>query len=130
MTIRHVPPPQWHAFLDRFSREHRAWLATVHGVEHGRPTTRVPSVAIRSVSLEEDVLDGIVRVTYGNGLSLCAPGPSAVRVQQTDDGADCALEIDTAGGALVRVAFRATARAEELDGMAPCELTDAVPSFN
>ena len=129
MTIQHVPPPQWRGFLDRFSREHRAWLATVHGVEHGRPTTRMPSVAIRSVSLEEDLRDGIVRVTYGNGLSLCAPRPSAVRVQQTEDGADCALEIDTASGGLVRLAFRATARPEELDGFAPGELTDEASSL-
>jgi hypothetical protein len=130
MTIQQVPPPQWRPFLERFSREHRAWLATVHGVEHGRPMTRVPSVAIHSVSLERDVPDGVVRVMFGNGLSLCAPRPSVIRVQKADDGADCALEIDTVTGGFVRVAFRASARPEELDGLAPGELTDEVSSFN
>lgn len=130
MTIQYVPPPQWRSFLERFSREHRAWLATVHGVEHGRPVTRVPSVAIRSVSLEEDAAQRVVRVTFGNGLSLCAPRPSAVRVQTTeDDGADGALEIETVTGGFVRVAFLATARAEELDGVAPGEVTDDLASF-
>lgn len=121
MTIKYVPPPQWRSFLERFSREHRAWLATVHGVEHGRPVTRVPSVAIRSVSLEEDTAERVVRVTFGNGLSLCAPRPSAVRVQKTNDGTDSALEIDTVTGGCVRVAFRTMARPEELDGVAPGE---------
>ena len=130
MTIQYVPPPQWRSFLERFSREHRAWLATVHGVEHGRPVTYVPSVAIRSVSLEEDTAERVVRVTFGNGLSLCAPRPSAVRVQKTDDdGADGALEIETVTGGFVRVAFRSTARPEELDGVAPGELSDEVASL-
>ena len=91
--------------------------------------TRVPSVAIRAVSLEEEFTDCVVRVTFGNGLSLCAPRPSAVRVQKTDDGADCALEIETVTGGFVRVAFRATARPEELDGVAPGELTGEVVSL-
>ena len=129
MTIQNVPPPQWHSLLERFSREHRAWLATVHGVEHQRPVTRVPSVAIRAVSLEEESADRVVRVTFGNGLSLCAPRPSVIRVQKTDVGAECALEIETVTGGFVRVAFRATARPEELDGAAPGEVTDRVPSF-
>jgi hypothetical protein len=90
--------------------------------------TRVPSVAIRSVSLEEDLPDGVVRVTFGNRLSLCVPRPSVIRVQKTDDGADCALEIDTVTGGLVRVAFRATARPEELDGVAPGESIDELVS--
>jgi hypothetical protein len=123
MTTQHVPPPQWRSFLERFSQEHRAWLAAVHGVEHRRPVTCVPSVAIRAVSLEEEFLDGVVRVTFENGLSLCSARPSTVRVQRTDDGPDCALEIETVTGGFVRVAFRATARPEELDGTAPSELT-------
>jgi hypothetical protein len=129
MTIRYIPPPQWRSFLERFSREHRAWLATVHGVEHGRPVTRVPCVAIRVVSLEGNPPDCVVRVTFRNGVSLCAPRPVAVRVQKTNDGPDRALEIDTAAGGFVRVAYRATARSEELDGVVAGELTDEVASL-
>jgi hypothetical protein len=45
-------------------------------------------------------------------------------VDAREDGAERALEIDAAEGTFVRLAFRATARPEELDGMAPAELAD------
>jgi hypothetical protein len=121
-TIRDVPATQWHAFFERFSREHRAWRATVHGVAQGVPITRVPSVALESVTLERHVPDLIVRLRFANGISLCTTGPRAVRVEQTDDGAECALEVDAADDAFVRVAFRATALPEQLDGVAPGEV--------
>jgi hypothetical protein len=51
-----------------------------------------------------------------------------VRVQEANDGAEWALEIDTAEGAFMRIAFRATALPEQLDGIAPGELrADALP---
>jgi hypothetical protein len=108
--------------LDRFSRAHRAWLATVHGVEQGMPVTSISSTAIKSVALEPQGPDHILRLIFANGISLCAPRPSAVRVQEANDGAEWALEVDTAEGAFMRIAFRATALPEQLDGIAPGEV--------
>jgi hypothetical protein len=122
VTIRDVPPYEWPSFFDRFSRVHRAWRATVHGVEHGRPVTCVPSAAIESVALEHRVPDQILRLTFANGISLCALRPCRLRVQEADDGAEWALEVDTAYGAFIRMAFRATALPEQLDGIAPGEI--------
>lgn len=126
MMVRDVPRSEWSSFLERFTGEHRAWRATVHGIERGVPATWVPSAAIKSVTLETQVPDLIVRLTFVDGVSLCAPGPSAVRVQESADGAECALEVDTTDGALIRLAFRATALPEQLDGIAPGEVADAV----
>jgi hypothetical protein len=123
MTVRDVPPSEWCSFLERFSREHRAWLATIHGIEHGVPVTVVPSVAIRSVILEKHA-DPVVRLTFSNGASLCAPRPCVIRVQETGYRAACALEVETVDGAFVRLAFRAVALPEQLDGIAPNELDD------
>jgi hypothetical protein len=124
MTVRDVPRSEWSSFLERFTREHRAWRATLHGIERGVPVTCVPSAAIRSVTLETHAPDPIVRLMLVNGVSLCAPRPCAVRVQKAKDGAECALEVDTVDGAFTRVAFRAIARPEQLDGIAPNELDD------
>jgi hypothetical protein len=123
MAIQNIPHAEWPAFLERFSREHRAWLATIHGIERGMPITRVPSVAIKKVTLERHVSEEIVRLTFRNGISLRVLRPSAVRVQQADGGLTSALEIEALDGVLVRVAFRATARLDQLDGVAPGELT-------
>jgi hypothetical protein len=124
MRIRDVPPTEWASFLERFSREHRAWRATIHGIEHGLPVTVVPSVAIRSVLLEKHAADAAVRLTFGNRVSLCAPRPCVIRVQETDCRSACALEVETLDGALIRLAFRAVALPEQLDGIAPSELGD------
>ena len=129
MTVRDVPRSEWRSFLERFTREHRAWLATIHGIERGVVVTRVPSEAIKSVALEHHVPGAIVRLTFVNGVSLCAPRPSAVRVQETEDGAECALEVDTVDGAFTRLAFRATALPEQLDGIAPNEVAHEISTI-
>jgi hypothetical protein len=117
-----VPAVEWRTFLERFGRRHRAWLATVHGVERGVPVTRIPSLALSAVMLDGRSPE-LLRLTFANGVSLCAPRPRAVRVQRTEHGAECALEIDTADDGFLRMAFRATALPEELDGAAPAEVT-------
>jgi hypothetical protein len=117
-----IPAVEWQSFLERFGRRHRAWLMTVHGVERGMPVTRAASVPLESVTLERRGQDDLVRVTFGTGASLCAPRPRAIRVQHTDEGAEWALEVDTADDAVIRLAFRATALPDQLDGLVPGEL--------
>jgi hypothetical protein len=113
---------EWHLFLKRFSWRHQGWIATIHGIEKGLPVTRIPSARLESVALEGVDSRPIVRLTVGDGVSLCAPRPRTIRVQLTEEGAEPALEIETADGAFVRLAFRATALPEYLDGVAPGEL--------
>jgi hypothetical protein len=121
MTTNEIPPSEWPAFLDRFSHEHRAWLGTIHGIERGVPMTCIPSVRVESVTFENCGSEPVLRLKLVNGISLCAPRPSALRVQATDEGAECALEVE-AGGAFIRLGFRATARPDQLDGLAPGEV--------
>ena len=59
--------------------------------------------------------------TKGNHSVCVAPAPYAI--QQTDIGAVQALEIETLDGQFIRLAFRATALPEQLDGLAPGELS-------
>jgi hypothetical protein len=117
-----VPAVEWGVFLERFSRRHRGWLGTLHGVAQDLPLTRISSAPLESVALERYDFDFLVRITLANGISVCAPQPRAIRVQQTNEGAEAALEVETAAGALIRLAFRATALPDQLDGLAPKEL--------
>lgn len=104
-----IPAVEWRSFLERFGRRHRAGLATIHGLVRGKPVTRIPSVALSSVRLDRHGPDHVVRLTFLNGIALCAPTPRGVRVQRTDDDVEGALEVDTADGAFVRLAFRPAA---------------------
>lgn len=126
MMIHDVPRTEWPTFLEQFNRQHRAWLATIHGMEYGLPVTRVPSVAVKAVTLVSDLPEDTIRLTLGNGISLYAPRPRALRVQETEEGVERALEIETLDGALIRIAFRAAARPDQLDGLAPGEASDAI----
>ena len=123
MTVREVPAAQWPEFLDRFSRQHAAWMCCLHGIVAGAPFTRVRSLALRLVGIESGTLDRSIQVTFMNGMSLSASRPRVVRVQQ-ENGAERALEVETADGALLRLSFRATALPEQLDGMTAGELVD------
>lgn len=117
-----VPAAEWQTFLGEFSRRHRAWLATIHGVERGVPVTCIPSAGLASVTLNGHDPDHIVCLTFLNGASLSAPRPRAVRVQSAEDGAECALEVETVDDGFLRLAFRATALPEQVDGLAPAEV--------
>jgi hypothetical protein len=121
MTVRDVPRCEWPAFLEGFSREHCAWIGTINGLVGGAPVTHIPSVALKSVTLDTGASGPLLRMTFINGISLCAVQPCRVRVQ-TDDRAERALEIETADGGFIRLAFRAAALPEQLDGVAPGEL--------
>jgi hypothetical protein len=78
-------------------------------------------VAIDSVALVPGASDAVLRLTFANGISLCAPRLCGVRIQEADDGAEWALEADTVDGTFLRMAFRATALPDELDAIAPGE---------
>lgn len=120
MTVRDVPRAEWSSFLVAFSRVHCAWMGTLHGLVEGAMVTHIPSIVLKSVMFESGASNPVLRITFATGVSLCVARPSVVRVQ-TDDGAERALEVETAEGGFIRLAFRATALPEQLDGLAPGE---------
>jgi hypothetical protein len=120
-VIQEVPAGEWCPFLEGFSRAHRAWLATIHVVDSGGAlTTRWTQVRLKSAT---HVVDAALFEFLDEGQSFCARRPCALRIQQTDIGAVQALEIETLEGQFIRLAFRVTALPEQLDGLAPGELS-------
>ncbi len=118
--MQEVPVGESCPFLEGFSRAHRAWLATMHVVDTGGALARRTQVGLKSATY---VVDTALFEFLDEGQSFRARCPCALRVQQTDIGAVQALEIDTLDGQFIRLAFRATALPEQLDGLAPGELS-------
>lgn len=117
---RQVASGEWPAVLERFGREHRAWLATIHIVDGQGTVSRFDRRPVKSATATKDA----VRLEFlDQRPSVCARHPCALRIQEIEPGLTQAVEIDTVDGQLIRVAFRATARPEQLDGVAPGELT-------
>ena len=117
-SVRELPASEWRDFLEAFGRAHFAWLATIHVVDPHGAVTRSPLLPLMSASSSREVIRlDVVDASY----SIRAHRPCALRIQQSLTGAIEALEINTAEGHFIRLAFRATALPEQLDGLAPGE---------
>jgi hypothetical protein len=66
-----------------------------------------------------------IHVKFQGSPSVCIKAPRTLGIDTREDGAERALEIDAGEAEFVRLAFRATARPEEVDGIAPAELVES-----
>jgi hypothetical protein len=122
-----VSQREWPEFLVAFGREHRAWLATIkRSFRDSTGTVDATEQPLAEIDMEragEDIR--AIHIRLGPHIAphtdLRIPRPLTVRVEQTDGGADRALEIVDGDGGCTRVAFCRTALPEMLDGMAPGE---------
>jgi hypothetical protein len=98
-----VPRADWVASLERFSREHRAWLALVE---------RAGEHPLRAVELETP---GRLAIRFADASpDVIVAEPHALRIDESG------LDIESAQG-VTRLRFRVTAAPEALDGLAPSE---------
>ncbi len=127
MTMRTIPARDWQSFLVRFGRAHRAWLTTVERLAAGQPShveaASRPLDTITPIGAPDGHLAIEVRFQdAAEPVTMLVRRPTALRVEETADGAERGLDIEDADRGCTRVRFRATALPETLDGMAPGEL--------
>lgn len=121
MPTQEILRDEWARYFEEFSRRHQGWLVTVEilGLDIG------DQVQVRNLPLE-----GIVVETTDDGdemtiiagsrpdarisHTICAP--LRVWVKQNEQGADEALEIESAAGAVL-VRFRSAVLPEVVDGI-------------
>src|SRR5262245_31252074 len=104
MTLKEIPRSEWRHFLESFAHVHAGWLVTLADEEREAPLEAV------------NVTDDEIVITLGES-ELDFVAPRRVAVLTTEEGADAALEIDTAG-ARTRLTFRVAALPETVDGVA------------
>ena len=80
--------------------------------------TRSAQIPLKSAAASADA---VTLEFLGEARSVCVRSPGTMRIQLTDVGAAQALELDVPDGQFIRLAFRATAMPEQLDGLAPGE---------
>jgi hypothetical protein len=123
--VREVPSAEWRPFLDQFSRDHRAWLATVECVRRGgRSQIAAAGRPLEAVKPERSGRGGVAIVIEFQGTSGADGGVKVmdakyVRVKETPESR--VLEIEDARGECTRLRFRAPPPGEMLDGVAPGE---------
>lgn len=124
MSVHDVPRSRWADVLEQFSRGHRGWLASVVTVRPGPElVSHTDWRPLESVTVAQaGGRPTAVRVRFQGGPTVFVKSPRTLGVDRRDDGAERALEIDAGEAEFVRIAFRATALPEEVDGIAPAEL--------
>jgi hypothetical protein len=119
-----IPRERWPEFLDTFSRQHRACLTMIEPAVRGagaRPLRAVEPVRERGVLTAID----ISFAGDSGGDTVRVDHPVALRLHQTAEGAERAIEITDDEGFCTRIGFRTTtAPSDMLDGIAPGELID------
>jgi hypothetical protein len=120
MKTRDIPRPEWSSFLDSFSRTHEGWLVRVEEIAMPAGPTAVEARGLPLLGLSYDRSDDSIGIAVGGHdgehLTRIMQRPSRLLVEQTDDGIDQAVRIESERGPATRVSFRSTVRPEEVDG--------------
>jgi hypothetical protein len=115
-----IPRYKWPAFFDSFSGQHEGWLARVEIVREGFPTEiAVDELPLEGISADLKDKEQTISIRLGDDMAECVSveNPQHVVLEQTDEGADRALEIDSADGRKTMVRFRTTLLPENVDGL-------------
>ena len=120
--MREIPRAEWVGFLDGFSRQHEGWLVTVEvfGAEIG---AQVEAEEIMLEGITADLKDGesVISIMLSKGatthITHNITQPTHVRLEQTESGADMALQIESGDRATTLVRFRSAMLPEMVDGI-------------
>jgi hypothetical protein len=121
MRTVELPAETWTRTLDEFSALHEGWLVSLDvleetiGAQHA-----IDNLPLLGVSA--DPTDGAIAITISAGglaehITHTIHAPTRVQIERREDGADVALQIESAGGARAILQFRVAALPETVDGV-------------
>jgi hypothetical protein len=123
MPTREIPRAEWTAFLENFSRQHEGWLATleVFGPDIGAQS-QARDLPLQSITASAgDAAAETIAISLGKGredhVTHTVSAPDRVWLEQTAQGANAALEIESAGDVKTLLRFRSALPADMVDGV-------------
>jgi Family of unknown function (DUF5335) len=123
MRTQEIPKSEWRQFFDSFSRQHKGWLATLEVLgpdigaqEEGRELP-LAGVSLSSGGDETEAISIDLGTKPDEHVSHAISEPTAVWLEQTEEGANAALEIEVADGTKTLLRFRSPMPAEFVDGV-------------
>ncbi len=121
MRNRQIPRAEWFTFFDGFTRRHEDWLATLRVLD-----SRIGAqVEARELPLQGIVADrtgaGPISILLGQrpdkNVEHTIEDPIRVWVEEEEDGAEAALDIESANGTKTILQFRSAVLPETVDGL-------------
>lgn len=122
MKTVEIPRDAWVHRLNEFTTIHEGWLVSLDilGAELG-VQPEIVNLPLLGVSADRVNHDGTVAVSVARSQSEhfthIIEAVTRIYVERTDDGADAALQIESADGTRAILRFRATALPETVDGI-------------
>ena len=123
-TTREIARDEWPDFFDSFSRRHEGWLVTIQlfDKEMGAQV-EAENKALKGIVAERrgdpKVIEIFVWNTPDEDASHIIDQPTRVFVEETEEGAEAAVESESKDHATTPVTFRSTALPETVDGVVP-----------
>lgn len=129
MATQEIPREEWTTFFDRFSKQHEGWRVSleVFGPEIGaqQEANALPFEGITVASHGKEPIT--IAISLGKApedhVTHTIAGPKHVWLQQTSEGADEALEIESEDGAKTLLRFRSAVLPEMVDGVVSSKAT-------
>ena len=123
MRTFEIPREAWAQTLNEFTAIHEGWLVSLDilgptiGAQPG-----VNNLPLLGVSVDRADHDGNITISAAAGsaaehITHTIHGATRVYIERREDGADIALQIESADGMKTILQFRATALPETLDGV-------------
>jgi len=122
MPTQEIPRDEWTTFLDTFSRQHEGWLSTVEilGADIGAQQ-EVLNLPLEGISASRDSVPQTIVISLGNNaedhVTHTITNPNRIWLQQTSQGANAALEIESADQVKTLLRFRSALPADMIDGV-------------
>jgi len=121
MRTREISRSEWPEFFDRFSRLHEGWLVTleIFGVDIGAQVQE-RELAFEGIVDEWDEVQGnqiviMVGAEADDHITHSISHPTQVSVEETHEGADAGLAIQSADGVIALLRFRSPMLQEMVD---------------
>ncbi len=122
MSTQEIPRDEWTTFLERYSRQHEGWLATleVFAADIGaqEEARDLPLEGITTATKDDPKT---ISISLGNNpedhVTHSIIDPTRLWLEQTSEGANAALEIESAGDVKTLLRFRSALLAEMVDGV-------------
>ena len=116
-----IPPEEWIAFFNSFSRQHEGWLASVKVTLGNEQKWEVRERKLAGISSDhltarDEIYIAIDRDQGGN-LTHPIRSPMKVAFRRDLEGAHEGIDITAADGTITSIRFRIPARPETLDGV-------------
>ncbi len=123
MSTQEISPEQWKPFLNRFSRQHEGWLVTLEvfasdiGAQQEAHELPLEGITIASGGAERQTIAISIGKTASDHVTHTINAPTHVWLEQTSEGANAALEIESEDKTKTLLRFRSTLPAAMVDGV-------------